>query len=317
MEPLGASLELHKMVQRYSLAARLAARSEWQKINPRGDWAVQWKKRVPKVLAVVESAQTSAAKAGAAAVGIALAEAGYSEPTLGIVIPEAFSGWVTPSWTDGTGVSLDGYLSTPIVSARNATGISERMLEAGGKVLDSLVAFAIVDASAHAHDAQIVATMNAYSVFIEPGSMCPRCAVLAGKRFEPGRHVKRHPRCDAVMEAHSDKADPYKYSFDVGKVRDLSPAQRAAIDAGGNFEQIVNAKRGESRVNGVALTNEGTTRRGVAYKKMTNYYGPFKDSRGRTKRAKSVTRLSPQGIYEQAGSREEMVLLLRKYAYIW
>jgi len=225
----------------------LVARREWLKINPNGDWFAQWSKMTPRLAAVVYAAQFGAATDGAAAVATALDEAGHLERQLAKVHPAAFAGWVNPSWAPNKIVPLSDYLLTPVNTARNAIGSPVDMLSSGGKMLESLVQYAVADSSAHAHDAQVAQTRNAYSVFVEPGSMCKRCAVLVGKRYKPGMHVKRHPQCDGVMEAHSD-ADPFNPEpLDPARVKDLTIAQREEIANGADFNKVINAKRVHSR----------------------------------------------------------------------
>ena len=248
MAPLLRATEtLHADVRRRSVVAMLVARREWLKINPSGDWFAQWSKVTPRLAAVVYSAQFGAATDGAAAVATALDETGHPERQLTKVRPAAFAGWVNPSWLPDTAVPLSDYLLTPVNTARNAIGSPVDMLSSGGKMLEALVQYAVADSSAHAHDAQVGQTRNAYSVFVEPGSMCQRCAVLVGKRYKPGTHVHRHPRCDGVMEARSD-ADPFNPEpLDPSRVKDLTAAQREEIAGGADFNRVINAKRVYSR----------------------------------------------------------------------
>lgn len=297
----------------------LLARREWARIDPTGDWFAQWSQIAPRLTAVVYAAQIGAATDGSASVATALLEAKHPEPKLAEVVPAAFAGWVTPSWTGEDGVSLAYYLLTPVATARNATGAAPDMLAAGGKVLESLVQYAVTEAAAHAHDAQVVATRNTYSVFTEPGSMCQRCAALVGKRYKPGTHVKRHPRCDGVMEARSD-AVPFKPEpLDPSRVKDLTIGQREAIDSGADLNQVINAKRAGA-VSGI-YTTEGTTRRGFGYFAIQTRHSAFNKALDRKLPGKryastSVGRLSPETIYRVAKDQADMVRLLRIYGYI-
>ena len=243
MPPLQATEALYQSNRRRALKAMLLARREWAKIDPTGDWFTQWQKLLTRFAPVVYAAQIGAATDGSAVVAHALAETGHPERQLARVQPKAFAGWVSPSWLPEGRVPLLDYLQAPVTTARNATGPAADMLATGGKMLEGLVQYAVADASAHAHDAQVAQTRNAYSVFVEPGSMCKRCAVLVGKRYKPGTHVKRHPRCDGVMEAHSD-ADPFKPEpVDPSRVKDLTVAQREEIAAGADFNKVINSRR--------------------------------------------------------------------------
>lgn len=294
----------------------VAARSEWAQIDPAGDWFAQWSQRIARLTAVVYAAQYGAAAQGGHAVATALAEAGHPEKPLGTIAPAAFAGWVSPSWTDEDGVLLAEYLLGSVAVARGASGSEVQMLAYGGKVLEGLVSFAVVDAAAHAHDVQVVATENTYSVFSEPGTYCQRCAVLVGKHYRPGTHVKRHPGCNGTMEAHSERA-PYELEpATADRVKDLTKGQRAAIDEGADLNQVINAKR-KGAVSGI-YTSEGTTRRGYAHSAIRARHGAFAEAKKVNARYTSTTvgRLSPEAIYAIAKDRTDMVRLLRIYGYI-
>lgn len=298
----------------------LLARREWLTLDPNGDWFAQWSQRVPRVSALVSLAQVGAATLGAKAVGASLAESGYAEPQMGAVVPAAFAGWVIPSWTGGEdGAALDDYLLEAVTSARNVTGSEVQMLEHGGRVLEGLVSFAVSDAAAHAHDVQVAATRNTYSVFTEPGSYCQRCAALVGKHYRPGTHVKRHPGCDGVMEAHSERSPYTLEPAMVDRIKDLTKGQRAAIDEGADLDQVLNAKR-KGAISGI-YTTEGTTRRGFGYFAMKHRHGAYKASAERKRpgaryTSSAIGRLSPETIYRLAKDQTDMVRLLRIYGYI-
>ena len=316
MALLRATEALYADVQRKSVTAMLLARREWRTIDPNGDWFAQWSQRLPRLTALVFTAQVGAAGLGAKAVGTGLAEAGYAEPTMGTVIPAALAGWVSPSWTDEDGVLLDEYLLGAVAAARGATGSERDMLAHGGRVLEGLVSFAVADAASHAHDVQVTATRNTYSVFTEPGSMCQRCAPLVGKRYKPGTHVKRHPRCDGVMEAHSDRSPYVLEPATADRIKDLTKGQQAALDEGADLNQVLNAKR-KGSVSGI-YTTEGTTRRGYAYSAIRARHGAFAEAKKAGARYTSTTvgRLSPEAIYRVAKDQADMVRLLRTYGYI-
>jgi len=297
----------------------LVARREWLKINPNGDWFAQWLKMTPRLAAVVYAAQFGAATDGAAAVATALDEAGHPERQLTKVRPAAFAGWVNPSWLPDTAVPLSDYLLTPVNTARNAIGSPVDMLSSGGKMLESLVQYAVADSSSHAHDAQLVATRNTYGVFVEPGSMCQRCAVLVGKRYKPETHVKRHPGCDGVMEARSE-SDSFEPEAPVSsRVKDLTIAQQKAIDGGADLNQVINSKRGGSTIG--IYTLEGTTRRGYAHFAMTTRHGAYNSSMDRKRpgaryASTTIGRLTPEAIYKAAKDQTDTLRLLRTYGYI-
>lgn len=316
MALLRATEVLYADVQRKSVTAMLLARREWLTIDPKGDWFAQWSSLLPRLTAVVYAAQFGAATLGGRTVARSLAEDGHAEKSLGVIVPSAFAGWVSPSWTEEDGVLLDEYLLGAVTAARGAVGAETQMLEHGGRVLEGLVSFAVSDAAAHAHDAQVVVTRNTYSVFTEPGSMCQRCAPLVGKRYKPGTHVKRHPRCDGVMEAHSDRSSYQLEPATPDRIKDLTKGQQAALDEGADLNQVLNAKR-QGAVSGI-YTTEGTTRRGSAYRAIRARHGAFAEAKKAGARYTSTTvgRLSPEAIYSIATDRADMIRLLRTYGYI-
>lgn len=314
-----ATEQLHADVQRRSLAVALIALREWSRIDPAGDWFAQWQQMAPRLAAVVAAAQVGAAKDAGASVAAALVEDGHPETRLGVVAPAVFAGWVSPSWTEEDGVPLEEYLLGPVASARNASGSGRQMLAYGGRMLEGLVSFAVTDAAAHAHDVQVVATRNTYSVFTEPGSYCQRCATLVGKHYRPGTHVKRHPRCDGVMEAHSERSSYQLEPATVDRIKDLTKSQRAAIDDGADLDQVLNAQR-KGAISGI-YTTEGTTRRGFGYFAMKTRHGAYSKSPdrklpGARYASISVGRLSPETIYRIAKDQADMVRLLHTYGYI-
>ena len=316
MPLLRATEALHADVLRRSTSAALVARREWLTLNPKGDWFAQWSARIPRLAAFLVMAQAGAAAQGAAGVEQMLAESGYVEPKVGAVVPAAFTGWVSPPWTGEDGVRLDEYLLGAVASARNASGSPTEMLAYGGQILEGLASFAVSDAAVHAHDAQVVATRNTFSVFTEPGSMCQRCAVLVGKHYRPGAHVSRHPGCDGVMEAHSERS-PYTLEPPTAdRINGLTKGQRAAIDEGADVNQVINAKR-KGSISGI-YTTEGTTRRGYAYKAIRSRHGAFAEAKkaGDRYTRTTVGRLSPETIYRIAKDQPDMVRLLRTYGYI-
>lgn len=126
-------------------------------------------------------------------------------------------------------------------------------------------------------------------------------------------HVPSAAKSTAAAEAEGLITDPYAYFNDLPKAdqdRLFTPSGAQAIRDGGDIYQVVNARRGIARGGRKggrrasdarrAWTREGTTKRG-AYVKA-----------GGTARY----RLTPEGIYSRASSREEALDLLREYGYI-
>lgn len=92
---------------------------------------------------------------------------------------------------------------------------------------------------------------------------CSRCAVLAGRIYRFSEGFKRHPGCDCVMIPTTVAApdlhyDPAQLVRD-GLVTGLSKADQKALDAGADFNQIVNVRSSAAglRDAGHVLTRAG------------------------------------------------------------
>src|SRR5699024_5050468 len=126
-----------------------------------------------------------------------------------------------------------------------------------------------------------------YVRMLNPPS-CSRCSVLAGKFYRWNAGFRRHPGCDCVHVASTQKAidagsseglihDPYEYFNGLSEAEQnklYTGAGAQAIRDGADLFQVVNSRRGMSYA-GVAKdgsrrgqlivdarTSEGTSRRG-------------------------------------------------------
>ena len=116
-------------------------------MDARGDWEAQWVKRIPRLAALVAVSQHGAALDGIAAVAAQLTEAGHPEEPLEAVDPAAFAGWIER--TDGSGALLTDALYSPVITARQADGAPEQMLEVGLRRLELIVRESIARASSN------------------------------------------------------------------------------------------------------------------------------------------------------------------------
>lgn len=215
------------------------------------------------------------------------------------------------------------------------------------------------DATTDAQFAQIVSTLvsdagrSAMGVFTasrtqEVGSIrvltppsCARCAILAGRWYRWSDGFQRHPRCDCQMlpaSRNESLYDPYA-AYENGQIGSyrtmpdgskrfeggLTKAQRQAIDAGADINQVVNASKGLQTISfagrRVQVTLEGTTSRALAYKALSargtttrNYLS----ANGSTRRkVAAAPRLSPEAIYRVSGNdRDTALRLLRINGYV-
>jgi hypothetical protein len=146
----------------------------------------------------------------------------------------------------------------------------------------------VSDASKQAASVSMTARGASYVRMVNP-PCCKRCAVLAGKYSGP-EAFDRHPGCDCVAipttVAHPD--EPLGAGISPDQIKDLTVAERKALDEGADLSRVVNAGRGRSK-DGFTTTE-------------------LRPKRGQ--------RLTPEGIYRVSATREEAVQRLRDNGYI-
>ncbi|MGP9528589.1 hypothetical protein [Glutamicibacter sp. AOP5-A2-18] len=258
------------------------------------------------LLTVVSSAQLANATAGASYSADALAEQGLYEPPQAFVNPSAFAG------VAADGRTLEGllYSTAPYVKNLIAGGMTPSLaMTAGSKHIEMLTKTTVADAGRGAAGVDIATRKNTgYVRMLNPPS-CSRCSVLAGKFYRWNAGFRRHPGCDCVHVASTQKAidagaseglihDPYEYFNGLSEAeqdRAYTKAGAQAIRDGGDLFQVVNSRRGMKP--GGLVTTEGTSRRG----NFGRGNGP---------------RLTPEGIYSQNLSRADTLKALERNGYI-
>ena len=161
---------------------------------------------------------------------------------------------------------------------------------AGDEGFDRLVESLVQDAGRAAESVASAVRPDIWHVrYLNPPS-CSRCAVLAGRVYRYSEGFKRHPNCDCVMIPTTVAAkgliqDPAELMRE-GLVTGLSKADMQAIGDGADFGQVVNTRlrRAGLRESGRVLARAG--------------------------------RLTPEGIYRIASTREEAVALLKRAGYL-
>lgn len=240
----------------------------------------------------------------------------------------------------------------------------------GEESLATIVNTQVSDTGRIATDVAMTAdhSITGYVRMLVPPS-CGRCAILAGKFFRWNEGFLRHPRCDCVHIAASEdtagdlRTDPQQYFNSLSKAdqnRYFTKAGAEAIRLGADMNQVVNARRGarglsqpgrltaaeqdmlrggrkRGRLDKVdvygrqlEITTEGTTRRGIAGKKLIAIGGET-GTRSRTERRADraagqtgrvpgrakVPRLMPEAIAEIAeGDRDTQIKLLKRFGYL-
>jgi hypothetical protein len=277
-----ATLEFYRSQQRLAVATMGLTRREWASMG--SDFDRSWLQVGPRLVLLSGSAQLGAARSGANYVPKVLAETNQAADAEGLVNASAIAGQAAD------GRTLDGLLYGAVTTAKQAVGLGatpQDALQAGGIWLDMAVQTLVADAGRTASSVGIAARprVGGYVRMLNPPS-CNRCAVLAGKWFRYNQGFRRHPRCDCVHIPSAEniagdfRTDPRK-AFEAGQVTGLTKAQTVAVDSGADLGQVVNATRGMS----TAVTS----------------------ARGR---------LTPEGIYRRAESRDDAIRLLQQHGYL-
>ncbi|WGM21855.1 hypothetical protein QEH68_06690 [Paenarthrobacter sp. OM7] len=290
-----------ELSRRLGLLALTAGRSAWRRIAA-GDIGGSWDNAVTGLAVAMAQLQLEAATSASTYSAEALAEQGMYQAPSAFIDPAAFAG-VAPD-----GRSLESLLYSPVTKVKEyiAKGVEPaRALQIGRSHLDIITRTVVADTGRAAASVDIAVRKGiGYTRMLVPPS-CSRCAVLAGRFYRWNAGFNRHPRCDCKhIPSREDVAedlttDPYEYFRSLPpdqQEKQFGKAEAKAINDGADIYQVVNARRG-MKPGGV--TTEGTSRQ-----------GNFRSSSGQQRR------LTPEAIYERAGSREEALKLLERNGYV-
>lgn len=162
---------------------------------------------------------------------------------------------------------------------------------------------------------------------------CSRCVVLAGKFFRHNTGFQRHPKCDCrhipsrENVAGDITTDPDSYFHSLSKAEQdakFTKAGAEAIRAGADVGQVVNARAGMSKAQGLRGAGARFTASGRAVKVDAFGRPIYQTTEGMTKRGRAFKargrkyiRLMPESIVELAGGdRAELLRLLKSHGYI-
>ncbi|HET7386857.1 MAG TPA: hypothetical protein VFJ19_09380 [Nocardioidaceae bacterium] len=280
---------------------------------------------------VVAGLQLRAARGADPYVAAAAQEQGMQAPAVAALVPAAFAA------VNGDGTSLLSLLDLPRIEAREAIGRgadSAEALASARKKLQLMAVTAVQDAGRVADgvaDAIRPAIAGYERVVNLPA--CDRCIVLAGRLYRWSHGFERHPKCDCTMvpvtaeQWHSQRPENtpeqlFARMSPQQQDRAFTKAGAQAIRDGADISQVVNARRGmrKAQVFGhdLRITTEGTTRRGLAGKRLEAAGAQVAKLLGeRYRRVVSTPRLMPESIYEIAnGDRDEAIRLLKRFGYI-
>lgn len=302
-----AVVSQYKASQRLQSQAALAARRAWGQVQA-GLISQSWEiiLRNSGLIATVSAAQLANATAGASYSADALAQQGLYEPPEAFVDPAGFAG------VAADGRTLEGllYSTAPYVKSLIGGGLDvATAMGAGAKHVQMLAKTTVADAGRGAAGVDVASRRGVgYVRMLNPPS-CSRCSVLAGRFYRWNAGFRRHPGCDCVHVASTDKAvnggkseglvhDPYEYFHGLSEAeqdRVYTKAGAQAIRDGADLFQVVNSRRGMKP--GGLVTTEGTSRRG----NFGRGNGP---------------RLTPEAIYQKNLSRAATLKELERYGYI-
>lgn len=336
--------------------AAAALQTMWGLLDP-ADIAGSWGtlRMAERLYVAVSAYQVAAVQVAPRYSAAALLAQGAQSSPHGTLVPKAFAG-IASDGRALDRLVLQPLVSTlgqlrQGVSPQLALGI-------GAAALATIAITQIADAgrAAEAVSMAVEPDVKGYVRMLVPPS-CGRCAVLAGRFYRYSTGFQRHPRCDCRMvpvaeDAAKDlRTDPELYFRSLSKQdqdRYFTAAGAESIRSGADIGQVVNARRGayglsqpgrltedEQRMlrggrdrgrldrvdvygRQVYITTEGTTRRGIAGKKLGAWSADaIKDRPGRSPRRARTPRLMPESVLElAAGDRSEAVRLLERFGYI-
>ncbi|MDH6709755.1 hypothetical protein P3T27_006504 [Kitasatospora sp. MAA19] len=287
-----------------------------------------WRSVGPLLVRTVAGGQRrAAAPADGYVTAVVVADGAATEPA-GRLAVEAFAGRAAD------GRPLSSLLYEPWIETRWRLAAGQARPEAmrgGLATLVRQVGTEVPDAGRGAAGVSLAGNRatRGYVRVLNPPS-CARCAVLAGIRYRYNAGFQRHPRCDCVHlpvtryskgRAASDPKEYFRSLSRAEQDRVFTQAGAQAIRDGADIGQIVNARRGmytaEAYWQRLRSTYDATTKRGRFFRierQRAIDRGLIPPS-GRGFRL-TTHRLLPEEIYKRAGSRDELIAMLRRYGYL-
>ncbi|WP_181771277.1 VG15 protein [Amycolatopsis pittospori] len=294
----------------------------WRGLDPEGLRPTFAAKVAPVLVSAISTGQINAAALAAPYVSDVLAD----EPTVAqppAVIPAAFAGVTT------TGLplaSLADLLFVRLLADIGAGMSTADALLSGLRRALTYTATEITDAGRTATHVQLIADTRAagYERVVRLPA-CDRCIILAGRLYRYSQGFRRHPRCDCTMTPvtreqwrEENLANHPRALFDAMTEHDqnsrFGAGNAAAIRAGADLSQVVNARRAAMPIAGRWTTTQGISSRGLAGIRM----GQLRTQPGHRYRMSQFARpTAGQLIGDFSGaSRPELIAALRRYGYL-
>lgn len=333
LQSLPSSAEAYGNEQRTEIGAAVSAVGrQWRKMGD--DFDVSYGRIAPTLLAITDIAQSRIADSAQVYIPAVLAETGQHSA----VKPRLKVNAASLIGTAGDGMPVDSLLYGAVIHAKQLVGAgasSSSALVSSGSWLSTAVGTLLSDTGRASESLATQARpVTGWVRMLTPPS-CGRCVVLAGKRFKVNQGFLRHPGCDCRHIPASESIagdltiDPRAHfdSLDeAGQARLMGSKSNAAAvrDFDADMSQIINAYRKGSlktaQVYGktIKYTTEGTTRRGLGYKSMSqaDYIragGIVKNGRYSALKA---PRLMPESIAKIATDKVDQERLLTLYGWI-
>lgn len=338
----------------------------WRDVDS-ANLTASWLRLVGQLLGKLRTAQLDAAATAEAFTATVLEAQGATPASGGVLVPSALAG-IASDGRDLASLLLNPVIAAKIAIRKGAT--NSRAMATGQASLDMLLRTQVADAGRVADGIAVtVRPSTEYVRMLDPsrGTPCSRCIILAGRRYRSLDAFERHPDCHCVHvpviedEPDSIHTDPQAYFASLTEQQQnkiFTNAGAQAIRDGADMNQVVNARRGANGLspagaritaaeraalgNGrlrattvygqeVFITTEGTTRRGIAGKRLISRRGEVQVVEAEAvtrlsragpvqrtvKRASAKTpRLMPESIYQLAASREDAIRLLKRFGYI-
>ncbi|OXM45445.1 hypothetical protein CFP75_31370 [Amycolatopsis alba DSM 44262] len=238
----------------------------WRGLDPEGLRPTFAAKVAPVLVSAISTGQINAVALATPYVADVLAdEPALSKPPA--VIPPAFAGATT---TGLPLVSLEDLLFVRLLADIGAGMSTTDALLIGLRRALTYMATEITDAGRTATHVQLIADtrMAGYEHVVRLPA-CDRCIVLAGRLYRCSQGSPRHPRCDCTMTPvtreqwrESNLDNHPRALFDSMTEYDqnsrFGAGKAAAIRAGADLSQVVNARRAAMPVAGRWTTTQGT-----------------------------------------------------------
>lgn len=317
MLPRAAS-DFYALQQRVAQATANEARRIWRR-QMGDDFDSSWRRTSTAVLAILAEGQSQ----------MALRAGPYLNDVLDdLRIPDRPEGDLNPDSLVGIasdGRPLETLAAQSVVTAKvriREGGTTAEGLAAGGAFLHLMAQLQVADAARVAVGIGTASRKNVGGhVRVLNMPVCQRCAVLGGRFYRWSSGFDRHPQDDctmmptesAVFATHNDLLFDPKAAYRAGQIKDITPAQAAAIEEGAELQDVVNAYRGMGTTATERVARKTDVGPTSVQPGMPDLLAPLAN----LPRATGAGRLTPEGIYQLAGNdRDEAIRLLRREGYI-